>query len=311
MKIKKEFKLWLWELREVLRDIKNSHNPVPLAYSFYSRLQLTFFFIQIFFHQERFLKLFDPKIWSLVLSPPGSKKNPYFKFTIKGVLLFFVVSVLLYRLNNRDMVERKNSYLIGLLPISMNSISIGGRNDTLEESFWSSHMNRLIVSFLSLRNRKGKKSCFLYPKESTLVLPITKGSEFFFSNRWSELELHLSSNPTQRSTRDQRFLKKEQDLSFVTSRRSEKKEMVNLLKRIPYLQKSVSIHPISSDSGCDRGPKGEPYMVSSNKISFLNKNPFFDLFHLFHDGNRGDTRYTTILNPKSDFKKWQLYSLYY
>ncbi|KAL3622927.1 Protein Ycf2 [Castilleja foliolosa] len=28
-------------------------------------------------------------------------------------------------------------------------------------------------------------------------------------------------------------------------------------------------------------------MDSSNKISFLNKNPFFDLFHLFHDRNRG------------------------
>ncbi|KAJ7941042.1 Protein Ycf2, partial [Quillaja saponaria] len=32
-------------------------------------------------------------------------------------------------------------------------------------------------------------------------------------------------------------------------------------------------------------PKDE--LDSSNKISFLNKNPFFDLFHLFHDRNRG------------------------
>ena len=34
-------------------------------------------------------------------------------------------------------------------------------------------------------------------------------------------------------------------------------------------------------------PKDEPDMDSSNKISFLNKNPFFYLFHLFHDRNRG------------------------
>ncbi|KAH9770119.1 hypothetical protein KPL71_012265 [Citrus sinensis] len=34
-------------------------------------------------------------------------------------------------------------------------------------------------------------------------------------------------------------------------------------------------------------PKDELDMDSSNKISFLNKNPFFDLFHLFHDRNRG------------------------
>ncbi|KAL2225219.1 UNVERIFIED_CONTAM: Protein Ycf2, partial [Sesamum indicum] len=44
----------------------------------------------------------------------------------------------------------------------------------------------------------------------------------FFSDRWSEL--HLGSNPTERSTRDQKLLKKQQDLSFVPSRRSENKE---------------------------------------------------------------------------------------
>jgi hypothetical protein len=32
--------------------------------------------------------------------------------------------------------------------------------------------------------------------------------------------------------------------------------------------------------------KDELDMGSSNRISFLNKNPFFDLFHLFHDRNR-------------------------
>ncbi|RYQ84555.1 hypothetical protein Ahy_B10g103963 [Arachis hypogaea] len=32
-------------------------------------------------------------------------------------------------------------------------------------------------------------------------------------------------------------------------------------------------------------PKDE--LDSSNKISFLNKNPFFGLFHLFHERNRG------------------------
>ena len=54
-----------------------------------------------------------------------------------------------------------------------------------------------------------------------------------------------------------------------------------------YLQNTVSIHPISSDPGCDMVPKDELDMDSSNKISFLNKNPFFDLVHLFHDRNRG------------------------
>nr|YP_009906887.1 Ycf2 [Cheirodendron bastardianum]QLI52646.1 Ycf2 [Cheirodendron bastardianum] len=363
-------------------------------------------FSHIFFHQERFIKLFDPRIWSILLSrnSQGSTSNRY--FTIKGVILF-VVAVLIYRINSRNMVERKNLYLIGLLPIPMNSI--GPRNDTLEESVGSSNINRLIVSLLYLpKGKKISESCFLNPKESTWVLPITKkcsmpesnwgsrwwrnwigkkrdssqlkgssdqsrdpldsisneDSEYhtlinqreiqqlkersilwdpsflqterteiesdrfpkclsgyssmsrlfterekqminhllpeeieeflgnptrsvrsFFSDRWSEL--HLGSNPTERSTRDQKLLKKQQDLSFVPSRRSEKKEMVNIFKIITYLQNTVSIHPISSYPGCDMVPKDEPDMDSSNKISFLNKNPFFDLFHLFHDRNRG------------------------
>lgn len=77
-------------------------------------------------------------------------------------------------------------------------------------------------------------------------------------------------------------MKKEQDVSFVLSKRSEKKEIVNIFKIILYLQNTVSIHPISSDPVCDMVPKDEP--DSSNKMSFLNKN---GLFHLFHDRNRG------------------------
>ncbi|XLS80958.1 hypothetical protein HN51_046789, partial [Arachis hypogaea] len=51
----------------------------------------------------------------------------------------------------------------------------------------------------------------------------TRANRSFFSDRWSEL--HLGSNPTERSTRDQKLLKKEQDVSFVLSGRSESKEM--------------------------------------------------------------------------------------
>ena len=118
------------------------------------------------------MKLFDPRIWSILLSrdSQGSTSNRY--FTIKGVVLL-VVAVLIYRINNRNMVERKNLYLMGLLPIPMNSI--GPRNDTSEESFWSSNINRLIVSLLYLpKGKKISESCFMDPKESTWVLPITK-----------------------------------------------------------------------------------------------------------------------------------------
>nr|WSP01178.1 hypothetical chloroplast RF2 [Dioscorea bulbifera]WSP01197.1 hypothetical chloroplast RF2 [Dioscorea bulbifera]WSP01350.1 hypothetical chloroplast RF2 [Dioscorea bulbifera]WSP01369.1 hypothetical chloroplast RF2 [Dioscorea bulbifera] len=583
-----QFKSWIFELREIWREIKNSHYFLDSWIKFDS----VGFFTHIFFHQERFMKLFDPRIGSILLSrdSQGSTRNRY--FTIKGVVLL-VVAVLISRINNRKMVERKNLYLMGLLPIPMNSI--GPRNETLEESFWSSNINRLIVSLLYLPKRKKiSESCFMDPQERTWVLPINKkcimpesnrgsrwwrnrigkrrdssckisnetvagieisfkekdskyleflflshtdnpihkdhdwelfdrlsprkkrniinlnsgqlfeilgkdlicylmsafrekrpieGEGFFkqqgaeatiqsndiehvshlfsrnkwgislqncaqfhmwqfrqdlfvswgknqhesdflrnvsrenliwldnvwlvnkdrffskvrnvlsniqydstrsifvqvtdssqwkgfsdqsrdhfdsirnvdseyhtlidqteiqqlkersilwdpsflqterteiesdrfpkclfgsssmsrlfterekqmnnhllpeeieeflgnptrsirslFSDRWSEL--HLGSNPTERSTRDQKFLKKKQDVSFVLSRRSENKEMVDIFKIITYLQNTVSIHPISSDPGCDMVPKDEPDMDSSNKISFLNKNPF-------------------------------------
>nr|YP_009366299.1 Ycf2 [Aloysia citrodora]YP_009366318.1 Ycf2 [Aloysia citrodora]ARJ61842.1 Ycf2 [Aloysia citrodora]ARJ61843.1 Ycf2 [Aloysia citrodora]UVF35516.1 Ycf2 protein [Aloysia citrodora]UVF35536.1 Ycf2 protein [Aloysia citrodora]UVF36543.1 Ycf2 protein [Aloysia citrodora] len=348
---KRQFKAWILEWRELLREIQNFHNLLDWWASLW-------FFIHIFFQQERFLKMFDPLTFSMLLK--RSARNRY--FTIKGVILF-VVAVLIYRMNNRNMVERKNLYLRRLLPIPMNSI--GPRNDRLEESVGSSNINRFIVSLLYLpKGKKISESSFLNPKESTWVLPITKkcsmpesnwgsrwwrnwigkkrdssqlkgssdqsrdhldsisneDSEYhtsinqreiqplminhlhpeeieeflgnprrvvrsFFSDRWSEL--HLGSKPTERSTRDQKLLKKQQDLSFVPCRRSENKELVNIFKIIAYLQNTVSIHPISSDPGCDRVLKDEPDMDSSNKISFLNFNPFLDLFHLFHDRNRG------------------------
>ncbi|TYI78692.1 hypothetical protein E1A91_D06G230600v1, partial [Gossypium mustelinum] len=52
----------------------------------------------------------------------------------------------------------------------------------------------------------------------------TRSIHSFFSDRWSEL--HLSSNPTERSTKDQKLLKKEQNVSFVPSKRSENKKYI-------------------------------------------------------------------------------------
>lgn len=176
-----QFKSWIFELREILREIKNSRYFLDSWTQFNSAGA----FIHIFFHQESFIKLLDSRIWSILLSrnSQGSTSNRY--FTIKDVVLF-VVAVLIYRINNRKMVERKNLYLTGLLPIPMNSI--GPRNDTLEESFESSNINRLIVPLLYLpKGKKISKSSFLDPKESTRVLPITKKCimpESNWGSRW-------------------------------------------------------------------------------------------------------------------------------
>nr|YP_004940621.1 hypothetical protein RF2 [Neottia nidus-avis]YP_004940627.1 hypothetical protein RF2 [Neottia nidus-avis]AEJ88721.1 hypothetical protein RF2 [Neottia nidus-avis]AEJ88727.1 hypothetical protein RF2 [Neottia nidus-avis] len=178
-----QLKFWIFELREVLREIKNS-NYLYLLDS-WIKFDLVGSFTHIFFHQERFMKLFDPRIWSILLSrdSQGATSNRY--LTIKGVLLLVVV-VLISRINNRKMIERKNLYLMGLLPIPMNSI--GPINDTLEESFWSSNINRLIVSLLYLPKRKKiYESCFMDPQDSTWVLPIKKKCimpEYNRGSRW-------------------------------------------------------------------------------------------------------------------------------
>ncbi|XP_048629046.1 protein Ycf2-like [Brassica napus] len=176
-----QFKSWIFELREIVREIKNSHYFLDS----WTQINSVGSFIHIFFHQERFRKLLDPRIFSILLlrNSQGSTSNRY--FTIKGVVLF-VVAALLYRINNRNMVESKNLYLKGLLPIPMNSI--GPRNDTSEESFGSSNINRLIVSLLYFtKGKKISESCFRDPKESTRVLPITKKCimpESNWSSRW-------------------------------------------------------------------------------------------------------------------------------
>nr|ATG24912.1 hypothetical chloroplast RF2 [Lobelia heterophylla subsp. heterophylla]ATG24931.1 hypothetical chloroplast RF2 [Lobelia heterophylla subsp. heterophylla] len=358
-----ELKWCLYQMGGILREIKTSKSPRKL----WNQLNSVGSFIHIFFDQERFLKLFDPRIWIVLFSRTCNSRGltlpmkitRFFNFMIKGVILF-VVAVLLYRINNRNMVERKNFYLIGLLPIPMNSI--GPINDRLEESFRSSNINRLVVSLLylpkgkrisesSLPNRKesppitndqfiddfhsisnedldyrstllsflerlereegelqreeveieskkslsgdssmsrlfteGEKEMINHPPEeveieskkslsgdSSMSRLFTEGekeminhppeeSEEFLGNPTRPVpsffydgdggaELYLGSSPPERSTRDQKLLKKEEDLSFV--RRSENKEIVNLFKIIMYLQNTVSIHPISSDPGCE------------------------------------------------------------
>nr|YP_009433845.1 ycf2 protein [Hypolytrum nemorum]YP_009433868.1 ycf2 protein [Hypolytrum nemorum]QIB72598.1 ycf2 protein [Cyperus glomeratus]QIB72691.1 ycf2 protein [Cyperus difformis]QIT06783.1 Ycf2 protein [Cyperus fuscus]ANP26059.1 ycf2 protein [Hypolytrum nemorum]ANP26082.1 ycf2 protein [Hypolytrum nemorum] len=179
---------WILEWREIFREIKNSHS-----------------FTHIFFDQERFMKFFDSRIWSILLShnSQGERSNRY--LTSKGLIIrdsrikgiksvvnrvhgvvknvlkggvLLVVAVCISRIHNRNIVERKNIYLRGLLPIPMNSI--GSR----EESFCSSNIHRLVVSLLY--PPKGKTfsgSCFMDGEEITWVLPRKKEC-IMRSSRW-------------------------------------------------------------------------------------------------------------------------------
>lgn len=275
------FKFWILELREIFRESKNS----PYFLDSWTEFNSAVSFIHIFFHQESLIKLLDFRIWSIVLSRKG---NRY--FTIKNVV-FFVVGILLYRIHNRKMIERKNVYLTGLLPISMNSV--GPSNDTMDDSKDSFNINwyrKLIVPLLyrkkiSDRDEDSKYHTWmnnhswmnnhLFPKEIKEFLgnPTRAGRSFLY-DRWLELQLDL--NPTER------LFKKEEDVSFVLLRQSENKEIANIVKIHMYLQNTVSIHPISSDLGCGGVAKDELY----SSDSFLNKNRLFGLFDLFHDRNK-------------------------
>nr|YP_009988060.1 hypothetical protein RF2 [Medicago edgeworthii]QNM38298.1 hypothetical protein RF2 [Medicago edgeworthii] len=278
------FKFWILELREVFRESKNSPHFLDSCTEFNSAVS----FIHIFFHQESLIKLLDFRIWSIVLSRKG---NRY--FTIKNIV-FFVVAILIYRINDRKMIERKNVYLTGLLPIPMNSI--GTSNDTMDDSKYSFNINKLIVPLLY--RSKGKKiserPSFIQVRDSSQL----KRSSFY--DRWSELQLDL--NPTER-------LFKKEDVSFVLLRQSENKEIANIVKIIMYLQNTVSIHPISSDPGCDRVAKDELY----SSDSFLNKNRLFGLFHDFESEERFEEMANlfnlSITKPDLVYHKGNLFNL--
>nr|YP_009657241.1 hypothetical chloroplast RF2 [Medicago laciniata]QCO74139.1 hypothetical chloroplast RF2 [Medicago laciniata] len=259
------FQFWILELREVFRESKNSPYFLDSCTEFNSAVS----FIHIFFHQESFIKLLDFRIWSIVLSRKG---NRY--FTIKNVLLF-VVAILIYCINNRKMIERKNVYLTGLLPISMNSI--GPCNDTMDDSKDSFNINwysKLTVPLLYRKKISDRDEDSKYHTRMNNHRNPTRAGRSFLYDRWLELQQDL--NPTER------LFKKEEDVSFVLLRQSENKEIANIVKISMYLKNTVSIHPISSDPGCDGVAKDELY----SSDSFLNKNGLFGLFHLFHDRNR-------------------------
>jgi len=249
-----QFESWILELREIVRESKNSLYFVDSWAQFNSAVSC----IHVFFHQESLIKLLDFRIWSILFSR-NSQRNLY--FMIKNVVLFVVI----YRISNRKMIETKNIYLTRLLPIPMNSIAPG--NNTLEDSKDSFNINRLIVPLL------------YGPKGKNISERSRRADCSFFSDRWLDLLLlRLDLNPAERSTREQKLFKKEEGVSFVLSRRSERKETVNLFKILRYLQNTVSIHPISPDPECDRVTKDELLTVQN----FESEEGFQEMANLFN-----------------------------
>nr|YP_010176756.1 hypothetical chloroplast RF21 [Vicia costata]QSQ72459.1 hypothetical chloroplast RF21 [Vicia costata] len=270
---KNELHFWILELREVCRERKNFAYFLDSWTQFNSAISV----IHVCLHQESLIKVLDSRIWSILVKRYLQGLTQNLDFTIKNVVLF-VVAILLYRINNRRLIEKKNLYLTWLLPIEINSIGSG--NDTLEDSKDWFNINRLIITRLIAPLLSGPKEKNI--SERSNLIQVTDSSQLkTSSDRWSDL--HLNVNPNEKSAQDLQLLKKEEGVSFVLSRQSEKKEIANLVKIMIYLQKNVSIHPISSDGGCDMVAK-EKLLTVQNKNSFLTKNEerFKEMSNLFN-----------------------------
>ncbi|PIN12887.1 hypothetical protein CDL12_14497 [Handroanthus impetiginosus] len=127
---------------------------------------------------QHFLKLFDPRILSILLScnSQGSTNNQY--FMIKCVILFLVV-FLIYRITSRNIVERKNLFLREILPILMKN-SIRPKNDILKELMRSSYIHRSIILLLYLpKTKKRNSSCKISNKTVARIEILFKEKGYF------------------------------------------------------------------------------------------------------------------------------------
>src|ERR1051325_11548512 len=106
MKKNKPLDFWILELREIFRESKNCAYFLDSWTQFNSTISV----IHLFLHQESLIKVLDSRIWSILVSGHSDsnsegltrKRKRY--LTIKNIVLF-VVAILLYRINNRRMIE--------------------------------------------------------------------------------------------------------------------------------------------------------------------------------------------------------------
>nr|YP_010471660.1 Ycf2 protein [Didymoplexis pallens]YP_010471665.1 Ycf2 protein [Didymoplexis pallens]UVG41017.1 Ycf2 protein [Didymoplexis pallens]UVG41022.1 Ycf2 protein [Didymoplexis pallens] len=133
-------------------------------------------FIHVFYPQERFLKLLNPKFWSILHE--NSKM-------IKSFLLFFLMAIIIIaRVKKRNMVFRKDLYFMGLFPTLMTSFR--PIKDPFGESFRSYNRDKFIVLNGQRANRI-LDSCVFNTQENTWFLPINKKSiipELNKGHRW-------------------------------------------------------------------------------------------------------------------------------
>nr|BDZ75756.1 Component of 2-MD heteromeric AAA-ATPase complex [Fissidens protonematicola] len=111
-----------------LEEIKNPQ----YFFKLWAELNLVKFLIKLFFNKESFIKLFDFRIISsLILRDLYSSKIN--KSSILNIFLLIILSILLYRLSNKAIIEKKHLNLIKIVYGHINYSKY--KENKLEESF--------------------------------------------------------------------------------------------------------------------------------------------------------------------------------
>nr|YP_010471582.1 hypothetical protein RF2 [Gastrodia peichatieniana]UVG40940.1 hypothetical protein RF2 [Gastrodia peichatieniana] len=159
---------WIFELIET----KNHRYLLNL----WTNYNLVVFFIKILLQQEHFMKLFYFQNWSIQYFSRDQNSSKYNGFI--SYLLFLFIIIILFHIKNKIIIEKKNIYLINILPINYNFIqSINNKY------FWSYNINNLKEYLLHY---------FLNNEEDILLLtpikPIKKKHiyefEFYRGSQW-------------------------------------------------------------------------------------------------------------------------------
>nr|YP_010471544.1 hypothetical protein RF2 [Gastrodia crispa]UVG40883.1 hypothetical protein RF2 [Gastrodia crispa] len=125
MKLNK-IKYWIFELIE----IKNHRYLLNL----WTNYNLVVFLTRILLQQEHFMKLFYFRNWNIRFfsrDPNSSKYNGFISYLLFLFIFFFSI-IILFHIKNKIIIEKKNIYLINILPINYNFIQ--SINNTLKES---------------------------------------------------------------------------------------------------------------------------------------------------------------------------------
>nr|YP_010375684.1 hypothetical chloroplast RF21 [Gastrodia longistyla]QXU60602.1 hypothetical chloroplast RF21 [Gastrodia longistyla]UVG40921.1 hypothetical chloroplast RF21 [Gastrodia longistyla] len=161
---------WIFELIET----KNHRYLLNL----WTNYNLVVFLTKILFQQEHFMKLFYFQNWSILFLSRDKNSSKYNGFI--SYLLFLFIIIILFHIKNKIIIEKKNIYLINILPINYNFIK--SINNSLKEYYWSYNINNLKESLLHYLKNNEEEILLLTP------IPIKKKNiyefEFYRGSQW-------------------------------------------------------------------------------------------------------------------------------